>query len=99
MGGSPDHALPIFVNIPERLTSGAVGISRFLLIDLEFVTIVSVEPIPRREPHEAVAILSNAPDTAFGETIFCGQVLKSEVIYREFRGGYRLVPILAIGGR
>jgi hypothetical protein len=99
MGGSPDHALPIFVNIPERLTSGAVGISEFLLIDLEFVTIVTVEPIPCREPHEAVAVFGNAPDAAFRETIFGGQVLESEVIFREFRGGYRLITILPIAGR
>jgi hypothetical protein len=99
MGGSPDHALPILINIPEPLTPGTVGISEFLLIDLEFVAIVAVKPIPGREPHKAPAILNDIPHPAIGETIFCGQVLKPQVIFREFREGYRLVTILAIGGR
>jgi hypothetical protein len=99
MGGSPDHALPILINIPESLTSGTVGIIRLLLIDLELVTIVAVEPIPCREPHETPAVLDNTPDTAFGKTIFCGKVLKSEVIFREFRADNWLIAILSIGGR
>jgi hypothetical protein len=99
MGGSPDHALPILINIPESLTPGAVGIMELFLIDLEIVTIVTVKPVQRREPHKALAILDNAPDAAFGEAIFGGQVLKSQVFFREFRGDYRLIASLPIGGR
>jgi hypothetical protein len=99
MGGSPDHALPILINIPEPLTPGAVGIIGLFLIDLEFVAIVAVEPIPCREPHEAPAVLGDTPDAAFGETIFGGQVLKPEVLCREIRGHYRLIAALPISGR
>ena len=97
-GGSPDHTILILVDAEEPLTPRAVGVFEFLLIDLEFVAVVAVEPIQCREPHEAPAILDDTPHAAFGETIFGGQVLKSEVLCREFWGGHQIIATLPIAG-
>ncbi len=51
----------------------------FLPKDLELVTIVAVDAIPRREPHETLAILEDIPNATFGETIVGRQVLKLEM--------------------
>jgi hypothetical protein len=44
-------------------------------------------------------VLDDTPHAALGETIFGGQVLKSEVFFREFRGDYRNIVILPRGKR
>jgi hypothetical protein len=47
-----------------------VGILRIVSIHLEAGSIVSIQAVPRAEPHEPSIVLQNAGYRALGETMF-----------------------------
>ena len=62
---------------PEGTAPGAVGAGGFLLVDLERVSIVAVQAIPCRKPHEPPAVLGDTPHPTFRQAILRCEVLKS----------------------
>src|SRR3974390_415197 len=59
-GGKPEVAVVVFYQILKKIGAQASGIIRVVLVHYECITVVAVEPITRRKPHEPATILQNS---------------------------------------
>src|SRR5579863_2972615 len=65
-GAHPDIPLPVLDDRSDEIAAQAQGILRYILIYIEVVSVIAVEPIPRPKPHKTPPVPQDTGHIALG---------------------------------
>jgi len=75
-GGNPENSLLILMDRADNVAADTMGIIRVGPENGERMPVVTVQPIERAKPHEAMAVLQNSQYLVARKSIFHGQMVK-----------------------
>ena len=67
----------VFIQNSYGIVIQRYGITGYLIIDPELVTIIAIEPVIGAKPHKTPIILEDAKDKILGKAIVDGQVFET----------------------